>query len=159
MKKMIKINTKTNTKRWLKNIELKLTKIIFQNQIGRKREVLKNDFHVFFLYFIVVDVRLSSSSLPNEGFVQIVTKDNGIKSVCGDSLKNQAKDVVCDQLGYNSTQSYTKKVPPSSDTNVEMISGWINCDGTESDLSKCSIITNTTSCSELSYINCKFLDK
>ena len=105
------------------------------------------------------DVRLSSSSLPNEGFVQIVTKYNGTKSVCGDSLKNKAKDVVCDQLGYESTQSYTKKTTASSDTNVEMISGNINCDGSESDLSQCSIITSIASCSELSYIKCKFLDK
>ena len=105
------------------------------------------------------DVRLSSSSLPNEGFVQIVTKYNGTKSVCWDSLKNKAKDVVCDQLGYKSIQSYTKKTSPSSDTNVEMFSGDINCDGTESDLSQCSIITSTASCSELSYIKCTFLDK
>ena len=105
------------------------------------------------------DVRLSSSSLPNEGFVQIVTKYNGTKSVCGDSLKNNTKDVVCHQLGYKNTQSYTKKVPPSSDTNVDMFSGNINCYGTESYLSQCSIITSTASCSELSYIKCKFLDK
>ena len=105
------------------------------------------------------DVRLSSSSLPNEGFVQIITKYNGIKSVCGDSLKNKAKDVVCHQLGYKNTQSYTKKTPPSSDSNVERISGDINCDGTERDLSQCSINTSTASCSELSYIKCKFLNK
>ena len=105
------------------------------------------------------DVRLSSSSLPNEGFVQIDTKNNVIKSVCGDTLKNKAKDVVCHQLGYKSIQSYTKKTPPSSDTNIERISGDINCDGTERDLSQCSIITSIASCSKLSYIKCKFLDK
>ena len=105
------------------------------------------------------DVRLSSSSLPNEGFVQIVTKYNGTKSVCGDSLNDKAKDVVCDQLGYKNTKSYTKKTAPSSDTNVERISGDINCDGSESDLSQCSISISTTSCGELSYIKCKFLNK
>ena len=49
-------------------------------------------------------MRLSSSSLPNGGFVQMVTKYNGIKSVCLDSIKSKAKDVVCDQLGYKCTQ-------------------------------------------------------
>ena len=105
------------------------------------------------------DVRLSSSSLPNEGFVQIVTKYNGIKSVCWNSLKNKAKDVVCNQLGYKNIESYSKKTLPSSDSNVEMISGDINCDGPESYLSQCSIITSTSNCSELSYIKCKFFDK
>ena len=105
------------------------------------------------------DVRLSSSSLPNEGFVQIVTKYNGIKSVCWNSLKYKTKDVVCDQLGYKNIESYTQEIPRSSDTNVDVFSGDINCDGTESYLSQCSIINSTASCSELSYIKCKLLDK
>ena len=106
------------------------------------------------------DVRLSSSSLPNEGFVQIVTK-NGTQSVCWNSLNNnnKAKDVVCHQLGYKSTQFVSNKTLSSSDTNVEMFSEDINCDGTESDLSQCFIITSTASCVELSYIQCKFSDK
>ena len=105
------------------------------------------------------DVRLSSSSLPNEGFVQIVTK-NGTQSVCWNNLNNnnKAKNVFCRQLGYKRTQSVSNKTAISSHTNVEMFSGDINCDGSESDLSQCSIITSTASCSELSYIKCKFSD-
>ena len=131
-------------------LKCKTIKINFQ--IHSKRKVKKDS---LCFHFIVNDVRLSSSSLPNEGFVQIVTKYNGTKSVCWDSLKDKAKDVVCHQLGYKNIESYTNKAPPSSDTNVEMFSGDINCDGTESYLSQCSI-TSTASCSELLYITCKF---
>ncbi|XP_028402403.1 uncharacterized protein LOC114525343 [Dendronephthya gigantea] len=52
-------------------------------------------------YSLCVDnVHLSDSSLPNEGFIQIDVNYNGTKTVCWQSLKNNAKDVICRQLGH-----------------------------------------------------------
>ena len=101
-------------------------------------------------------VFLSNSSLPNEGFVQIVTKYSGNKSVCWQSLKNSADDVVCRQMGYIKNDSLLKKNAPSG-IKDEIFSGSINCNGGENDLSKCSIDASTKICSELSYIKCKHL--
>ena len=84
---------------------------------------------------------LSYSSLPNEGFVQIVTKTSGTKSVCWQSLKNNADDVICRQLGYAFATSHFNKPVPSGST-VEIFSGSIDCNGEDKDLSQCSIITS-----------------
>ena len=99
-------------------------------------------------------VSLSNSSLPNEGFVQI--KYSGTKSVCWQSLKNSADDVVCRQMGYIRKDFLVKQPAPSGIKN-EIFSGSINCNGTEKDLSHCSIDASTKSCSELSYIKCELL--
>ncbi len=99
-------------------------------------------------------VSLSNSSLPNKGFVQIVTKYSGNKSVCWQSLKNSADDVVCRQMGYIGKDSLVKQPAPSG-AKDEIFSGSINCNGGENDLSQCSINASTKSCSELSYIKCK----
>ena len=108
--------------------------------------------------FLVDNVLLSYSSLPNEGFVQVVTNTIGTKSVCWQSLKNSADDVICRQLGYNNVTSYFNKTVPSGGT--EIFSGSIDCSGGEKHLSQCSMTTSTQTCSlELSYIKCKFLDK
>ena len=120
---------------------------------------LTNNFDYFLtLFFLVDNVLLSYSSLPNEGFVQIVTKTSGTKSVCWQSLKNNADDVICRQLGYASATSHFNKPVPSEST-VERFSGSIDCNGGEKDLSQCSITTSTQTCSELSYIKCEFLDR
>ena len=103
--------------------------------------------------FVVLDVSLSHSTLPNEGFLQIVTKYSGTKNVCWQSLKNQAANIVCRQMGYSSVTSLVNMDPPS-DTKDKIFSGSINCDGGERNISQCSITTSTQSCSELSYIKC-----
>ncbi len=101
-------------------------------------------------------VSLSSSSLPNEGFVQI--KYNGTKSVCWQSLKNSAGDVVCRQMGYIRRDSLVEKPAPSG-IKDEIFSGSINCNGGENDLRQCSIDASTKSCSELSYMKCKLFKR
>ncbi len=103
-------------------------------------------------------VFLSNSSLPNEGLVQIVTKYSGNNSVCWQSLKNSADDVVCRQMGYIRKDSLVEKPAPSG-IKDEIFSGSINCNGGENDLSQCLINASTKSCSELSYIKCELLKR
>ena len=97
---------------------------------------------------------LSNSSLPSEGFAQIVTQYNGTKSVCWQSLKNNADDVICRQLGYTSLASHFNKSDPSNRA-VEIFSGNIDCNFREKYLSQCSITTSIQACTQLSYIKCK----
>ena len=106
------------------------------------------------MFVAVESVSLKYSSLPNEGFVQIMTKYNGTKSVCWQSLKNQAANIVCRQLGYMRLASYVNKVPPSNQDAIFSVS--IECNGGERNLSQCSITTSTKKCSGISYIKCKF---
>ena len=108
--------------------------------------------------FVVDAVSLSYSSLPNEGFVKITT-DSGIKNVCWQSLEN-AKDVVCRQLGYKAVDSLVEKAAPS-DLTDEIFSGSIACNDGNTKLSHCSTVTNSfsQSCSKFSYLKCKFLQK
>ena len=103
--------------------------------------------------FVVDGVSLSYSTLPNEGFVQILTKYSGTKSVCWQSLKNQAANIVCRQLGYKRMSSYVNKVPSSNQDAI--FSGSIECNGGEKNLSQCSITISDESCLEISYIKCK----
>jgi hypothetical protein len=100
-------------------------------------------------------VSLSSSSLPNEGFVQITT-DNGTKSVCSETLKNKANDTVCRQLGYIREDPLVKKAAPSG-TEEETFSGSIDCNGGDTKLSQCAFFKSDNGCSELSYIKCKYI--
>ena len=98
---------------------------------------------------------LSNSSLPYEGVVQIVT-GNGTKNVCWESLKNDAKDVVCKYLGYQYAQSLVKK-PASTNDKYATFSGSIDCNDAfrERYLSQCSINASTKeTCSEVSYVHC-----
>ena len=110
------------------------------------------------LFVFVVDaVSLSYSSLPNEGFVKITT-DSGIKNVCWQSLGN-AKDVVCRELGYKQADSLVEKAAPS-DLKHENFSGSIVCSDGDTKLSQCSTVTDSSkSCTNLSYLKCKFLQK
>ena len=113
--------------------------------------------HTLFCFSFAVDgVFLSNSSLPNEGFVKIQTKYSGNKSVCWESLKNNADDVVCRQMGYNRSVSLVNQ-PAPSDIKDEIFSGSINCNGGEKYLSQCAINASTKICSELSYLKCKHL--
>jgi hypothetical protein len=103
-------------------------------------------------------VSLSNSSLPNEGFVQIIT-DSGTKNVCGKSLLNNTKNVVCAQLGYKKEGSLVEKAVPPNNKDA-IFSGSIACNGGEKNLSQCSVtVAPSESCSELSYIKCKYLLK
>ena len=104
--------------------------------------------------FVVDGVSLKYSTLPNEGFVQIVTKYNGIKNVCWQSLTNQAANIFCRQLGYTRMASNVSKVPPSNQDAI--FSGSIECSSGEKNLSQCSFTISNESCSEISYIKCKF---
>ena len=97
---------------------------------------------------------LSNSSLPNEGFVKIETKLSGTQSVCWQSLKSNADDVICRRLGYTYLTSYFNKPVPLGNTD-KIFSGNIDCNGEEKDLSQCLITTSTQTCSELSYIKCE----
>ena len=96
-------------------------------------------------------LHLSHSSLPNEGFVQIVTKYSGNKTVCWQSLKN-AKNVVCRHLGYTRASSLVNKTTPASVK--ESTLGSLDCDDGETDLSGCSFTAASGSCSGLFYIKC-----
>jgi hypothetical protein len=104
--------------------------------------------------FVVDGVSLKYSTLPNEGFVQIATKYSGTKSVCWQSLTNEAANIVCRQLGYIRSASYVNKVPPSNQDAI--FSGSIECTDGEKKLSQCSFSISDKSCSEISYIKCKF---
>jgi hypothetical protein len=104
--------------------------------------------------FVVDGVSLKYSTLPNEGFVQIVTKYSGIKNVCWQSLTNQAANIVCRQLGYTKMASNVSKLPPSNQDAI--FSGSIKCNGGEKNLSQCSFTISDESCFEISYIKCKF---
>ncbi len=99
---------------------------------------------------------LSNSSLPYKGVVKIVTA-NGRKDVCWQSLKNEAKDVVCNYLGYNSAWSSLVKKSASTNDKDATFSGSIYCKDAfrVRYLSQCSInaLTKET-CSEVSYIHC-----
>ena len=108
-------------------------------------------------FYIVISVLLDHSSLPNEGFVQILT-DNGTKGVCRESLDNKHLRVICRELGYDGRGKLASKAP-APDTNDEIFSGSIDCDGGERSLSQCSFKTSTQSCLKLSYIKCKLFDK
>ena len=108
----------------------------------------------FLDFFVVNDVLLSNSTLPNEGFVQIVTELNGNLSVCWQTLKNNADDVICRQVGYTTVTSHFNK-PVTSGSTDKIFSGSIDCNGEEQDLSQCSITNSNQTCSELSYIKCK----
>ena len=106
---------------------------------------------------IVHDVFLLHSSLPNEGLLQITT-GKGTKSVYRKSLDDKDLRVICIQLGYAGSGDISSTAP-SSVKNDKIFSGSINCKGGERGLSQCSITSSTESCSELSYIKCKCLNK
>jgi hypothetical protein len=105
--------------------------------------------------FVVDGVSLKYSSLPNEGFVQIATKYNGIKNVCWQSLTNEAANTFCRQLGYTRMASNVSKVPSSSNQDA-IFSGSIECTSGGKNLSQCSFTISNGTCSEISYVECKF---
>ena len=109
--------------------------------------------HFVFRVFAVRDMTLSYSSVPYKGVVQIIT-DSGTENICWESLKNQAKYVVCRHLGYDDAYSLVNISIP---TNVKdtTFSGSINCNGEEKYLSQCSINASASeTCSGFSYIGC-----
>ena len=79
---------------------------------------------------------LSNSLLPNQGVLQITT-DDGTKNVCWQSLNNDnnAKNVVCRQLGYQDKNNNVEKVN-QADTKHAIFSGTIQCNGDETTLSQ-----------------------
>ena len=107
--------------------------------------------------FVVDGVSLKYSTLPNEGFVQIVTKYSGNKNVCWQSLTNEAAKIFCRQLGYTRMASNVSKVPPSNQDAI--FSGSIKCTSGGKNLSQCSFTTSNENCSEISYVECKFYTK
>ncbi|XP_028417483.1 uncharacterized protein LOC114541876 [Dendronephthya gigantea] len=103
----------------------------------------------------VHDLSLSYSSLRTEGVTQITT-DSGVMNICRQSLRNdQARNIVCRQLGYSNARSILNVSIPMNPKDV-VFSGSITCTGDEKYLSQCSIIDGTQSCSELSYIECYY---
>ena len=93
--------------------------------------------------------------MPNEGFLQITT-DSGTKSVCWQSLKNKVAETVCSQLGYKRNDFVVIKTVSSS-TKDEVFSGSIDCNAGDKLLSQCVFEKSEESCSELSYIKCKYM--
>jgi hypothetical protein len=57
-------------------------------------------------------------------------------------------------MGYMRSASYVNKVPPSNQDAI--FSGSIECTDGEKKLSQCSFTVSDESCSEISYIKCKF---
>ena len=109
---------------------------------------------VLFYSIVVLDVSLSNSSLPYEGFVQITTT-TGTKSVCEKSLKDEApKHTVCRHLGYTRAESFVNISAPSNNEDL-LFSRTINCDSKEKNLAQCSITGSDGSCSKISYVKCK----
>jgi hypothetical protein len=100
-------------------------------------------------------VSLTNSRLPNVGFVQF-KYGGGNKKVCWNTLNNKADFVICRQLGYEKQRSIVKKAPPSGNKDG-IFTGSIKCSGGEKYLSKCSITKKAKSCSQLSYLRCKYL--
>ncbi len=105
--------------------------------------------------FVVHDVLLSNSSRPYEGVVQIIT-GNSTKNVCWQSLKNEAKDIVCRYLGYDYARFLVRNPAPTNDKDG-IFSGSIDCNDRfhERYLSQCSINASASeTCSEITYIHC-----
>ena len=107
-------------------------------------------------YFVVHDVSLSNNSLPYKGIVQI-SFDAGIKNVCWQSLNNYAYNVICRQLLGFPYRISVQNISNPVDGKDAIFSGIINCNGREKYISQCSInIQESGSCSEITYIQCKF---
>ena len=107
-------------------------------------------------YFVVHDMSLSNNSLPYKGIVQIAL-DAGIKNVCWQSLNKNAYHIICRQLlGYPHRIS-VQNVSNPVDSKDAIFSGIITCNGQEEYISQCSInMQESGSCSEITYIQCKF---
>ena len=97
---------------------------------------------------------LTSSASPNKGFLT-VSINNKENIVCSEAPNDQVKIIVCEQLGYLYTEEQSSTV---SSSNLEKISGSINCKGDEATLSQCVTSTSspTTTCNKQSYITCKY---
>ena len=115
-------------------------------------------FVTFCYTFVVLEVFLSNSSQPYEGFVQIKTDSEPlrVKYACYQSLK-EADNVICRQLGYTRADSLVEKTA-SPVTNDAKFNGTIDCSGHENRLSQCSTTNSDGSCPQLSYINCEFFE-
>ena len=112
----------------------------------------------YFCYaFVVLEVFLSNSPRPYEGFVQIKTDSEPlkVKYACYHSLKKEANNVTCRQLGYTRADSLVERTA-SSVTNDAKFNGTIDCSGHENRLSQCFTINSDGNCPQLSYITCEF---
>ena len=113
--------------------------------------------HILFLCFTDKDVRLSSSVLPNEGFVEIAI-NNTRNKLCDKSLDDKGRELVCRHLGY---KGLTQKVSSAlvDDNNARVLQGKINCSDEKTALSQCCIIYETKYgiCLSHSYVSCKFI--
>ena len=109
-----------------------------------------------FLFKIVQSVSLSSSQLPNKGFLT-VSIDNEENIVCSSAPNTNTMNVVCRQLGYGKTQ---RNSPVVSSSILKKFSGSIYCNGDETTLSQC-VTTNgaTGTCSEQLFVTCKFMSE
>ena len=99
---------------------------------------------------------LTYSTVPYKGIVQVST-DNGPKNVCWGSLKSYSAYAFCRHLGYSLSPSIGNVRAPTQ-AKEATFSGSINCYNDVKFFSQCSISTSSTqSCSELSYMECKFV--
>ena len=111
----------------------------------------------YFFYFTDKDVRLSSSDLPNEGFVEI-TINNTRNKLCDESLDDKGKELVCRHLGYKGeTQKVSSVLVDQS--NARVLPGKISCSDEKTALSQCCITyaTKYGICLSNSYVSCKFI--
>ena len=106
-------------------------------------------------FFSVSNVTLSSSVLPNEGYLEI-TINNEKNKVCDKSVGNKGKEVVCRQFGYQGVR-HEVSLSFLDIGNSNNFSGEINCGGEEQTLSQCcftNIIKDQT-CSKFAKVSCK----
>ena len=106
-------------------------------------------------FFLVSNVALSSSVLPNEGYLEI-TIANKKNKICDKSLDNKGKEAVCRQFGYKGVKQEVS-LSFLDIGNSNNFSGEINCGGQEQTLSQCcftNIITDQT-CSKFANVSCK----
>ena len=102
-------------------------------------------------FTIVESVSLSSSTLPNKGFLTVGI-ENEKNLVCSETLTSQTLNIVCTQLGYRKRESQSSAVASST---LSKFSGSIKCGGDEKTLSQCATTDSVQDCSKQLYLTCK----
>ena len=106
-------------------------------------------------FFLVSNVALSSSVLPNEGYLEI-TINNEKNKVCDKSVGNKGKEVVCRQFGYQGVK-HEDSLSFLDIGNSNNFSGEIDCVGEEQTLSQCCFTNSIKdqTCSKFAKVSCK----
>ncbi|KAL4430023.1 hypothetical protein ABPG77_004393 [Micractinium sp. CCAP 211/92] len=86
--------------------------------------------------------RLVGGPSPASGTLEVYAPTVGWFTVCYSKIKEQAAQVACRSLGYSGGQLAEQNTFPKVSDNAKLFEGYFFCDGTESDLNKCSIDFN-----------------